>query len=117
MATEMLRRARVAEGLERYTLPPAAHWRALIERRRALASCFADPAGVTASLRKFGISKNDLAAIDLATCPNAIALVERVEAQVGEGIPEAVPIPLDDALAGLHAMLAETQGVPAARVA
>ncbi|KQP31069.1 glycosyl transferase [Methylobacterium sp. Leaf104] len=117
MATEMLRRARVVKGLESYALPSATHWRALIERRRVLASCFADPAGVAASLRDFGISEFDLAAIDLETCPNAIALVERVEAQVGEGIPEAVPVPLDEALAGLHAMVAEAQGIPAARVA
>lgn len=117
MATEMLRRARVVEGLESYDLPSAAHWRALIERRRRLGQCFAHPAGIVPALRNLGIAESDLAAIDLDACPNAIGLIERVEAQVGEGIPLAVSIPLDEALAGLHAMLAEAQAVPVAQVA
>ena len=117
MATEMLRRTRVAQGLETYCLPPAAHWRALIERRRKLARCFTDPAGTAAALSAIGITDADLAAIDWQTCPNGIALVERVEAQVGECIPEAVPVPLDEALAGLRAMSVEAQPAPAARVA
>lgn len=117
MATEMLRRTRVAQGLETYRLPPAAHWRALIERRRRLAECFTHPAGIQTALGAIGITDADLAAIDWESCPNEIALVERVEAQVGEGIPESVPVPLDEALAGLHAMLVELESAPAAQIA
>lgn len=106
MATEMTRRARVAAGAEAYRLPPAAHWRALIERRRAVAAALTHRDGVVAGLAALGIAPSDIAAIDPATCPNAIALVERVEARIGEGIPEAVSVPLEEALAGLHAMLA-----------
>lgn len=109
MATEMTRRARVAIGGETYCLPPAAHWRALIARRRAVAASFTDRAGVAAGLAALGIAPDDIAAIDPTNCPNAIALVERVEARIGEGIPEAVSVPLEEALAGLHAMLAEAR--------
>ena len=117
MATEMLRRTRVAQGLETYRLPPAAHWRALIERRRRLAECFTHPAGIQTALGAIGITDADLAAIDWESCLNEIALVERVEAQVGEGIPESVPVPLDEALAGLHAMLVEVESALAAQIA
>jgi hypothetical protein len=109
MATEMTRRARVAAGLESYRLPAAQHWRALIERRRAVAAAFTDRAGPEAALAALGIAPADIAAIAPAACPNAIALLERLEGQIGEGIPEAVSVPLDEALAGLHAMLAETR--------
>ncbi|MCJ2033079.1 glycosyltransferase [Methylobacterium sp. J-068] len=107
MATEMVRRARVAAGTEAYRLPSARHWRSLIERRRAIAATLTDPAGPEAALRALGLSPADIAAVAPTHCPNAIALVERVEARVGEGIPEAVAVPLEEALAGLHAMLAE----------
>ena len=117
MATEMLRRTRVAQGLETYSLPSAAHWRALMERRRRLAQCFMHPDGTAAALRAMGVSDADLAAIDCETCPNGIALVERVEAQVGEGIPQAVPVPLDEALTGLQAMLRGSQPARTAQVA
>ena len=76
---------RVGSGAETYSLPSAAHWRALIERRRRLAQCFMHPDGTAAALRALGVSDADLAAIDCETCPNGIALVERVEAQVGRG--------------------------------
>lgn len=105
MATEMTRRARVAAGAEAYCLPPAEHWRALIERRRAVAAALRHPEGPEAGLAALGLGPADIAAIAPAACPNAIALVERVEAQVGEGIPEAVSVPLDEALDGLHALL------------
>lgn len=105
MATEMSRRARVAAGAEAYCLPPAEHWRALIERRRAVAAAYDHPEGPEAGLAALGLAPADIAAIAPAACPNAIALVERVEARVGEGIPEAVPVPLDEALDGLHALL------------
>lgn len=105
MATEMTRRARVAAGDAAYCLPPAAHWRALIERRRAVAAALTHRAGVEAGLAALGIAPVDIAAIAPATCPNAIALVERVEARIGEGIPEAVSVPLEEALSGLRTML------------
>ncbi|KQP76257.1 glycosyl transferase [Methylobacterium sp. Leaf111] len=117
MATEMLRRTRVVQGLETYSLPSAAHWRALIARRHRLARCFTDPAGPAAALRALGMTEADLATIGWETCPNGIALVERIEASLGEGIPEAVPVPLDEALAGLQAMLVDSQPARAAQVA
>ena len=109
MATEMSRRARVAVGAETYDLPPARHWRALIERRRSVAAAFSHRSGPEAGLEALGLAPADIAAIAPARCPNAIALVERVEERIGEGIPAAVAVPLEEALAGLHAMLAEAR--------
>ncbi|NEU13063.1 glycosyltransferase family 2 protein [Methylobacterium sp. BTF04] len=117
MATEMTRRARVAAGTEAYLLPPASHWCALIARRRALREAWNAPAGTETALRALGITPADIAAIDPATCPNAIALVERIEARIGEGLPEPVAEPLDRVLADIEAMLAELHRVPVARVA
>lgn len=117
MATEMTRRARVAAGLADYRLPPARHWRALIERRRALRLAWEAETGPEAALAALGIAAADIAAIDPGGCPNAIALVERIEARIGEGLPEAVAQPLDTVLAELDAMIAEIRYGAVARVA
>lgn len=115
MATEMTRRARVAAGSEDYRLPPARHWRALIARRRALREAWDAEAGTAAALRALGIAPDDIAAIDPARCPNAIALVERIEARIGEGLPEAQAEPLDRVLADLDAMIAQARAQVQAR--
>lgn len=111
MATEMIRRSRVADGREAYLLPDANHWRTLIQRRQKLAQCFDDPVRMVPALKAFGLSQDDVASLDLVECPNAIALVERVEAAIGEGIPPAVPVPLEIALANLEKMLAELRSL------
>lgn len=106
MATEMARRARVAAGTEAYRLPPARHWRAEIERRRAWRRAWAAGAERGLALRELGFSAEDVAAIAPETCPNDIALVERIAVRFGSGIATgAEPEPLEDALAGLDAML------------
>ncbi|TXM70113.1 glycosyltransferase [Methylobacterium sp. WL69] len=108
MATEMLRRSRVAGGHESYRLPPADHWRALIERRRDWRLAWeAGPDWATA-LRRLGIDAGIVGAMvaEVANepCPNAIAFVERLAARVGEPGPEPAPQPLDDVLADLEAL-------------
>ncbi len=117
MATEMTRRVRVVAGLADYRLPSAAHWRALIARRRALRLAWDAEHGSEAALAGLGIAPDDIAAIDPAGCPNAIALVERVEARIGEGLPEPEFQPLDRVLTELDAMIAQIRHGAVARVA
>lgn len=104
MATEMARRSRVITHGDAYLLPPASHWRAVVERRRAWREVWSS-AGTFGSL---GLSSEDLAALDLATCPNAIAFVERLENRFGErGLPVVAEEPLEVALAGIDKLLSE----------
>lgn len=111
MATEMLRRARIAEGQGSYRLPPAAHWRALIERRRDWRLAWETGPDWPAALRRLGIAEGtiDAMAAEIAAdpCPNAIAFVERLDARVGEPGPEPEAQPLDDVLADLETLQRE----------
>ncbi len=108
MATEMLRRARIAEGQGSYRLPPAAHWRALIERRRDWRLAWDSAAGWPAALRGLGVDDAVIAAmaaeIAAEPCPNAIAFVERLAERIGEPGPEPEAQPLDTVLADLEAL-------------
>ncbi|GJE16598.1 glycosyltransferase [Methylobacterium marchantiae] len=117
MATEMARRARVVAGTEAYLLPPARHWLAVIERQRAFRLAWTAPGGPEAGLRSLGVPAEDIAAIDPATCPNAIAFAERLGERVGEIGPEPAHVPLDEAIAGLDALLAQLIDRRTARVA
>ncbi|GJE82984.1 glycosyltransferase [Methylorubrum thiocyanatum] len=101
MATEMLRRARVVRDGEAYRLPVAAHWETVILRRAALRRAYregADPA----VLRGLGLDADDLAAIDVAACPNDIAFVERAHARLEARDGAAPECGLDEALAALE---------------
>lgn len=112
MATEMARRIRVLTHGEPYCLPPASHWQAVVERRRAWRRAWWT-GSPSAALIALGLSAEDVAAAEVGTCPNDIALVERLEARLGDaGLPEAMPVPLDLALAGIESLLS-TLHVPA----
>lgn len=117
MATEMSRRERVAAGREDYRLPPARHWLAVVEHQRALRLAWSASGGPEAGLLALGASTDDIAAIDPATCPNAIAFAERAGARIGLTDPEPDHVPLDEAIAGLDSLLAELDDRLAARVA
>ncbi len=120
MATEMLRRARVAEGREGYFLPPARFWLALIERRRDWRRAWESGADWPDALRRLGLPQAviDAMVTEIAAepCPNAIAFVERLDGLAGALGPEPEPQPLDQALADLDALrlrlLAEGHGTP-----
>ena len=104
MATEMARRSRVLTEGEAYCLPPASHWLALVERRRAWRLAWRSG---TAALLALGLSVEDLDGIEFETCANDIALVERLEDRFGDaGLPPMTPVPLDIALKGLDRVLA-----------
>ncbi|MHC2018604.1 glycosyltransferase family 2 protein [Methylobacterium sp. CM6247] len=117
MATEMARRARVVAGVEEYRLPPASHWLAVIERQRAFRLAWSAKGGPEAGLRALGVSAEDIAAIQPGTCVNAIAFAERVGERVGDIGPEPAHVPLDEAIAGLDALLARLIDRRTARVA
>jgi GT2 family glycosyltransferase len=120
MATEMLRRARVAEGQESYRLPPAQHWLALIARRRDWRLAWEAGGDWPAALLRLGLAKTvvDALAAQIADepCPNAIAFVERLDALAGEPGPEPEAQPLDRVLIDLETLrlrlLAEGTGAP-----
>ena len=108
MATEMLRRSRVAEGAESYRLPPADHWLALIARRRDWRLAWEAGEGWPAALRRLGLAEPivDAMVAEIAQepCPNAIAFVERLDARVGEPGPEPEAQPLDRVLVDLDTL-------------
>jgi hypothetical protein len=104
MATEMLRRSRVAARHEEYRLPPATFWRALIERRRDWRLAW-NAEHRQDALRALGIGPTDLAAIGAGPGLNDIAFVERMDAHRGPLAPELPHVPLDAAIAGIEAML------------
>ncbi|KQP52730.1 glycosyltransferase [Methylobacterium sp. Leaf108] len=105
MATEMARRARVLSDGDAYCLPPARHWQALVERRRAWRRAWW--AGTPAAFRAAGLSPEDIAAAQVEACVNDIAFVERLEARIGDsGLPAFRDVPLDAALAGIDDLLA-----------
>jgi len=120
MATEMLRRARVAGGQEGYVLPPARLWLALIERRRDWRLAWEAGDGWPDALRRLGLPQAviDAMAAGIADepCPNAIAFVERLDALAGAPGPEPEAQPLDRVLTDLDALrlrlLAEGHGTP-----
>jgi GT2 family glycosyltransferase len=105
MATEMLRRARVVRAGEAYRLPVASHWERVILRRAALRRAYREGAA-PAALQTLGLDAEDLAAIDLAACPNDIAFVERAHARLETRDGPAPECGLDEALAALDASLA-----------
>ena len=116
MATEMARRTRVLSDGEAYLLPPASHWQAFVERQRAWRRAWRT--GPRADLLALGLSPEDLAAVEVETCPNDIAFVERLEARLGDaGLADAAPVPLDDALDGIEALLATLHAPAEARSA
>jgi hypothetical protein len=108
MATEMLRRSRVAEGAESYRLPPADRWLALIARRRDWRLAWEAGEGWPAALRRLGLADPivDAMVAEIAQepCPNAIAFVERLDARVGEPGPEPEAQPLDRVLVDLDTL-------------
>lgn len=122
MATEMLRRSRVAGGLESYCLPPAEHWLAVIARRRDWRLAWESGTAWPDGLRRFGLAEAvvDAMVTEIAEepCPNAIAFVERLDARAGEPGPEPEAQPLDQVLVDLEALrlrlLTERNGVPVA---
>lgn len=117
MATEMARRTRVLTHGDAYCLPPASHWQALVERRLSWRRAWS-AGSPAAALMALGLSAEDMAAVDVATCPNDIALVERLEARLGDaGLPAAMPVPLDIALAGIENFLSTLQAPAQARSA
>ena len=105
MATEMLRRARVVREGEAYRLPVAAHWERIILRRAALRRAYREGTA-PAALHALGLDANDLAAIDLAACPNDIAFVERAHARLESRDGPAPECDLDEAVAALDALVA-----------
>jgi hypothetical protein len=119
MATEMLRRSRVADGRESYRLPPAEHWLALIERRRAWRLAWEAGAGWPDTLLRLGtpqaVVDAMVAQIADEPCPNAIAFVERLDALAGNPGPEPEAQALDRVLTDLeavrHRLIAKGRGV------
>lgn len=103
MATEMERRARAVHEGEAYRLPVAAHWQRIILRRAALRRAYREGAA-PAALRALGLDADDLAALDLARCPNDIAFVERAHARLERRDGPAPECGLDAALADLDAL-------------
>lgn len=116
MATEMLRRKQVVEGEQAYLLPPARHWRTLIERRRDWRIAWTTGPGPRRreALLALGLDPADLAAVEIESCPNDIAFVERIEAWIGGVGTEPEPEPLDIALAGIEAELHDIRRSPTA---
>ena len=98
MATDMARRLAVSRGEEAYLLPHPDHWRDLVGRRAALRTAWrGGPDAALVALRASGFDADAIAAIDIATCPNDIAFVERASARLV--LPEPALLPVEAALA------------------
>ena len=98
MAKDMARRRAVARGDEPYRLPAPDHWRTLISRRADLRRAWRAGSAEDA-LRRLGLDEPGIAALDLATCPNDIAFVERASRRLPEPPPTGPDVPVEDALA------------------
>lgn len=107
MATEMARREDAVTSGGPYELPEAEHWLTLIERRAALRRAWrrGEAARRTVCIG-FGLPAETVAAIETeiadGACPNDIAYVERVHAQLEAAAPPARFVALDAALADLE---------------
>ena len=98
MATDMARRLAVMRGEDAYRLPHPDHWRDFVGRRAALrAAWHRGPDAALAALRENGLDADAIAAVDIATCPNDIAFVERASARLV--LPEPDHLPVEEALA------------------
>ena len=107
MAREMARRSAVVAGAETYALPEPAHWLALVRRRAGLRRLWREGGeGLTRGLAALGLGPEEIAALRLETCPNDIAFVERANRLVEARSAPPAFVPLEEALAGLDAMLA-----------